>query len=84
MHIAILALSVGIPVIALETMGKLQGLFELFNLNEYCIDSNVTFGKEVIDAITLLELEYQSVCRAIEDENPKIKQKSILNFDDLV
>jgi len=84
MHIAILALSVGRPVIALETMGKVQGLFELFNIAGYCIDSNVTFAKKVIDAITRLDKEYPSVCKAIEHTMPEIRQKSLLNFAGLV
>jgi hypothetical protein len=65
-------------------MGKVQGLFELFNLSEYCIDSNVTFAKKVIDAITRLDKEYPSVCKAIEHTMPEIRQKSLLNFAGLV
>jgi colanic acid/amylovoran biosynthesis protein len=83
MHIAILALSVGRPVIALETMGKVKGLFEMFDLEKYCLDRNVEFANEVIHAIELLEKEYLSVCKLIQDKIPEIRQRSLLNFADL-
>jgi len=83
MHIAILALSVGCPVIALETMGKVQGLFELFDLGKYCLDRNLEFADEVIHVIGMLEKEYSSVCKLIQKKIPEIRQLSFQNFADL-
>ena len=83
MHIAILALNTGTPVIALETMGKVQGLFALLNLEKYCIDRNVAFSKEVIQSIKLLEKEYSSVCESIKAKIPELRQQSLMNFSDL-
>jgi hypothetical protein len=83
MHIAILALNTGTPVIALETMGKVQGLFALLDLEEYCIDRNVDFSNEVIHRIKLLEKEYSSVCESIKAKIPELRQRSLVNFSDL-
>ena len=83
MHIAILALSVGRPAIALETMGKVQGLFEMFNLGKYCVNSNLRFANQVIDRIEILENEYLAVCKMIQGKIPEIKRRSQLNFADL-
>jgi polysaccharide pyruvyl transferase WcaK-like protein len=84
MHVAILALNTGTPVIARETItGKVQGLFALINLEKYCIDRNVDFSDEVIDCIKLLEIEYLQVCELIRVKIPELRQKSLLNFTDL-
>jgi len=83
MHIAILALNTETPVIALETMGKVQGLFAMLDLEKYCIDRNVDFSNEVIHRIKLLEKEYSSVCESIKAKIPELRQRSLVNFSDL-
>jgi polysaccharide pyruvyl transferase WcaK-like protein len=83
MHVAILSLSAGTPVIALETMGKVQGLFDLFDLRDYCLERSVGFGNEVIHRIELLEKDYLSVCELIQDRIPEMRKLSLLNFADL-
>jgi colanic acid/amylovoran biosynthesis protein len=80
MHVSILALSVGKPVIALETAGKVQGLFDLFELGNYCLVRTTEFGEETVQMINLLEQEYSTVCQLIQKKIPEIRQLSLLNF----
>ena len=83
MHIAILALTMGIPVIALETMGKVMGLFEVFNLEDYCIDKNLDFSAEVIHRIKQLENDQPSISQLISAKIPDLRKLSLINFTDL-
>jgi polysaccharide pyruvyl transferase WcaK-like protein len=83
MHIAILALNMGIPVIALETMGKVMGLFEVFNLEDYCIDKNLDFSAEVIHRIKQLENDQPSISQLISAKIPDLRKLSLINFTDL-
>jgi colanic acid/amylovoran biosynthesis protein len=80
MHIAVMALSVGKPVIAIETMGKVKGLFDHFNLAGYCIGSNTNFSADVITQIKFLEAQYSKVCASINESLQEIRKKSSLNF----
>jgi polysaccharide pyruvyl transferase WcaK-like protein len=83
MHGAIIALSVGVPAIALETMGKVEGLFELFDNKSYCIRRDIGFSKEVIIRIDELHQNHDEAVRKIEGYLPSIKALSSLNFEDL-
>jgi len=83
MHVAVMALSVGKPVIAIETMGKVKGLFDLFNLGGYCIASHSDFSSDVVTQIKLLESQYSRVCTSINDSLQAVRQKSSLNFSGL-
>jgi polysaccharide pyruvyl transferase WcaK-like protein len=83
MHVAILALNMGVPAIAIETMGKVQGLYAMFNLEKYCIDRTANFSNEVIQRIDLLEKEYSPVCRLIQVAIPEVRRLSNINFADL-
>lgn len=80
MHIAILALNVGRPVIAIESMGKVQGLFEMFDLEQYCVNRDRDLANNVIRVIDTLEIELSSVCALIQSKIPEIRQRSLLNF----
>lgn len=80
MHVAILALSSGKPVIALETMGKVQGLFELFGIEPYRVLQKGEFAKRVIERIDLLSYQYSSVSAQVSDKRSHIRELSQLNF----
>ena len=83
MHVAVIALSSGKPAIAIETMGKVSGLFDLFNLNEYCVERHENFGASVLARIELLETELSRVCAGINESLPAVRRKSALNFTGL-
>jgi polysaccharide pyruvyl transferase WcaK-like protein len=80
MHVAVMSLSVGTPVIAIETMGKVQGLFDLFELGRYCQDRVTNFGVHVVDKIKLLETEQSLVSKTIASNILSVRQKSLINF----
>lgn len=80
MHVAVMALSVGKPAIAIETMGKVKGLFDLFKLSHYCVTRDDNFGARVIRLVERLQSEYHVVCNAIEDSLPEIRKLASLNM----
>ena len=84
MHVAVIALSSGKPAIGVETMGKVKGLFDLFNLGEYCVERSEDFGTTVVTRIELLQTEYSKVCASIDVTLPEIRRKSALNFSGLL
>ena len=84
MHVAVMALSSGKPAIGVETMGKVKGLFDLFNLGDYCVERYEDFGTTVVTRIELLQTEYSKVCASIEATLPEIRRKSALNFTGLL
>lgn len=80
MHIAVLALNTGKPVIALETMGKVQGLFELFGIEPYCVFQEGEFSKGVIERIDWLSYQYSSVSAQVSYKRSHVKELSQRNF----
>jgi polysaccharide pyruvyl transferase WcaK-like protein len=83
MHVAIIGLSVGVPAIALETMGKIEGLFELFDNKSYCIPRNVGFSREVMIRIDDLHHNHDQAVRKIEKYLPSIRYLTSQNFEGL-
>ena len=83
MHAAIIALSVGVPVIALETMGKVEGLFELFGDKSYCISRKNGFSDKVNNRIDYLHENLDQAMREVESRLPSIKALSSRNFEGL-
>lgn len=83
MHVAIIGLSVGVPAIALETMGKIEGLFEMFDNKHYCIPRDVGFSTEVMIRIDELHQNHDQAVRKIEEHLPSIRALSYRNFEDL-
>jgi polysaccharide pyruvyl transferase WcaK-like protein len=83
MHVAIIGLSVGVPSIALETMGKIEGLFELFDNRRYCIARNVGFSREVMIRIDELHQNHEQAARKIEKYLPSVRALSSRNFENL-
>jgi polysaccharide pyruvyl transferase WcaK-like protein len=83
MHVAIIGLSVGVPAIALETMGKVEGLFELFGNKSYCIPRDVGFSRQVMIRIDELHHNHDQAVRKIEKYLPSIRALSSRNFEGL-
>jgi colanic acid/amylovoran biosynthesis protein len=83
MHVAVIALASGTPAIAIETMGKVKGLFELFDLSDYCVEQDANFGTIVVERIELLESHYLRVCDLINASLSEVRRKSAINFTGL-
>jgi colanic acid/amylovoran biosynthesis protein len=47
MHLAIMSLSQGTPAITLATQGKVEGLYSMFELEQFCVPPVPGFGREV-------------------------------------
>jgi len=54
MHLSILALTQGTPVVVLRTRGKVEGLARMFGLEQYTLDPVPGIGDEVGRALTAL------------------------------
>lgn len=78
MHLAIMSLSQGTPAITLGTQGKVEGLYELFELPQLCVEPVQGFGKQVVE---LLRTEDLQGCREqILDALPVVRSLSERNF----
>lgn len=80
MHLSILALSVGTPVIVLATQGKVSGLMKLFGIPEHCVEPTKGFGKRVASLLIDLENDRQTLTGRINAHLPAVKELSSINF----
>lgn len=81
MHLAILAMSQGTPAITLGTQGKVEGLYEMFELPALCVEPNPGFGSRVVSLLSELDLaETRSV---LGDKLPSVLALAERNFDGL-
>ena len=82
MHPAVIALSVGTPVIALETRGKVLGLMSQFNLENLCVRRNLSFSKVVCEKIKYVKKNQIQISQQINSILPKIQELSKKNYTD--
>lgn len=81
MHLSILALSVGTPVIVLATQGKVSGLMKFFGIPEHCVEPTKGFGKRVAALLTDLERNRQAITGRIHANLPAVRELASTNFD---
>ncbi|WP_077489899.1 polysaccharide pyruvyl transferase family protein [Sinomonas mesophila] len=80
MHLAIMSLAQGTPAVTLATQGKVEGLYELFELPQLRISPVSGFGAEVGDvASQLLDGDEASVRGAIMTALPRVMELSSEN-----
>lgn len=80
MHLSILALSVGTPVIVLATQGKVSGLMKSFGMPEHCVEPTQGFGSKVADLLSDLEKNRESFTDRINKNLPAVRELAELNF----
>lgn len=81
MHLSILALSAGTPVIVLATQGKVSGLMKLFGIPEHCVEPTAGFGARVSSLLINLEKNRQEVLALMSSNLPAVRELSRLNFE---
>lgn len=83
MHLSILGLSAGKPVIVLATQGKVSGLMSLFGVPDHCVEPTEGFGQRLADLVVQLEDDRQSVVSKVDANLGAVQKLSALNFDRL-
>lgn len=80
MHLSILSLLNARPVIALSTVGKVKGLFELFGISEYVVDPKPGYGRDVTNLMQKALLSRQHLVNSISSALPAVQELSLKNF----
>lgn len=83
MHLAIMALNVGTVPVTLSTVGKVEGLYELFGLTDLVVDSSPGYGKKVARVIEAIAPQLDSHAARIATALPRVREMSTVNFDDV-
>lgn len=82
MHLAIQSLNHGLPVATLATAGKVEGLYEFFDLPELVLEPVPGFGPEAIRVVSDLHERGGEIRRKIEQALPQVRALSLRNFAD--
>jgi polysaccharide pyruvyl transferase WcaK-like protein len=80
MHLAIIALSAGVPAITLATQGKVEGLMTMFDMRDLCIEPRSGFGRDVIDAARAILSEPVRRRENIRSHLGDVRDRSQRNF----
>lgn len=84
MHLAIMALWSGKPAITLATQGKVEGLMELFESTELCIEPTSGFGARILPVIDSLVDGSSEIPQRIRRRLPDVTASSLRNFDGIM
>lgn len=80
MHLAVIALSMGVPTVTLGTQGKVEGLYAMFGLEELCIQPVVGMSATCARIVDLLASHPYEVIHRIEAVLPEVLHLSGVNF----
>ncbi|WP_165067510.1 polysaccharide pyruvyl transferase family protein [Marisediminicola senii] len=81
MHLAVIALSCGVPAAVIATQGKVMGLLELFSLTDLCLEPGATLEQEMLSRIHLINDRIGGVRNEIQRALPHVKQLAERNFE---
>lgn len=83
MHLAVMALSAGVPAITMATQGKVEGLMELFGVGDLCVTPRAGMADRVIELVGRATAADGDVVGRIRTALPQARELSALNFDSL-
>lgn len=83
MHLAIQALSHGTPAITLSTVGKVEGLYELFRLPELVVDPVPGMATSIVTTLDHVRAHREEVRHRIDQALPNVRRLSRVNFADV-
>lgn len=84
MHLAILSLSQTTPVICLATHGKVEGLFEFFDLPDLVVEPREGCGAKLVERVSHALDEEVAIREQLAAKLPNVIEKSRQNFALLV
>lgn len=80
MHLTILSLLGGLPVVGVSYQGKVEGLFDLMGIRDLCVDPASEFEVRVAEAARML-LEDEARLRALVGAHlPRVRELALANF----
>ncbi|MFD6446560.1 polysaccharide pyruvyl transferase family protein [Promicromonospora sp. NPDC060204] len=83
MHLSVIGLSEGVPVVVMSTQGKVAGLLRLFDLEDNTIEPHEGMGGAVNDVVKRVLVDRDEVARAIRARLPLIRALARRNAADL-
>jgi polysaccharide pyruvyl transferase WcaK-like protein len=81
MHLAIMSLSHATPAITLATVGKVEGLYELFGLPELVVQPEAGCDHGIRRSIDTVLADRDRVSDRIRQHLPRVQELSARNFD---
>lgn len=81
MHLAIMSLSHGTPAITLATVGKVEGLYESFELAELVVQPRAGCDSDICECIDILLTGRDAVSDRILQRLPRVQELSARNFE---
>jgi polysaccharide pyruvyl transferase WcaK-like protein len=80
MHLAILSLGQSVPVVCLATHGKVEGLFELFELEEFVVEPRTGCGDDLVAAVSRNLAAHDDLVARVARNLPTVVELSSQNF----
>lgn len=81
MHLGVMALSLAVPAIIVGTQGKVEGLMEMFGIQELCVFPDEKFDAELLRAVTLLLTQKSMYVEQVSSHSDLVLRRARLNFD---
>jgi colanic acid/amylovoran biosynthesis protein len=82
MHLAIMSLSSAVPTITLATAGKVEGLYEFFDLGKLVVEPLNGVGQEICDRVGDIWTDRSAFSDRIEEALAGVRVLSSTNFGD--
>lgn len=83
MHLSVIGLSQGVPVVVMSTQGKVAGLLQLFDIESHAIEPREGMSVVVNDVVNRVLAERDVVAKAIETRLPQVRELARKNAADL-
>lgn len=80
MHFAIMTLSTSTPAVCLATAGKVEGLFELFDLDDHVVSPEPGCGDELARLTSTVLADPERFRMHVGNRLPRVRELSALNF----
>lgn len=83
MHLAVMALSAGVPAITLATQGKVEGLMEIFGVRDLCVTPRPGMADVVIALVGRILAADGVLVERVRSGLPRARELSAANFASL-
>jgi polysaccharide pyruvyl transferase WcaK-like protein len=83
MHLSVISLSRGVPVVVLSTQGKVAGLLRLFGIEHHAVEPREGMSATVNDLVNQVLAQQDVVARAVAAQLPRVRELARKNAADL-
>ncbi|WP_143556846.1 polysaccharide pyruvyl transferase family protein [Serinibacter salmoneus] len=81
MHFAIMSLSNAVPAVTLATVGKVEGLYDMFSLPELVVQPAPGMAESIVNALESVLADRTSFASTISSSLGRVQELSARNFD---